>query len=137
MFTVLDTAERSVFDGIFSALDAASRPIVGPAEPRLLVIPIRDDSGAVTGGLWGTTLFRWFEIEMLVVPAAMRQCGIGSALLAAAEAEAVGRGCLGTCVDTLSFQAGPFYARRGYALFGALDDCPPGYQRLFFHKRLA
>jgi GNAT superfamily N-acetyltransferase len=137
VFTVVDTAERSVFDGIFSALDAASRPVIGPAEPRLLVIPIRDGSGAVTGGLWGTTLFRWFEIEMLVVPEAMRQQGVGSALLAAAEAEARSRGCLGACVDTLSFQAGPFYAKHGYALFGALDDCPPGHRRLFFHKRLA
>ena len=137
MFAVLDTVERSVFDGIYSALDAASRPVVGPADPRLLVIPIRNPAGAVTGGLWGTTLFRWFEIEMLVVPPEMRQQGIGSALLAAAEAEAKARGCLGACVDTISFQAGPFYLRRGFTLFGAIDDCPPGHRRLFFSKSLA
>ncbi len=137
MLTALDTVERSVFDGIFSALDAASRPIVGPADPRLLVIPIRDGAGAVAGGLWGTTLFQWLEIEMLVVPAEMRQQGLGSALLAAAEAEAKARGCIGVCVDTLSFQAEPFYRRHGYALFGVLDDCPLGHRRLFFRKRLA
>jgi GNAT superfamily N-acetyltransferase len=136
VFAVLETVERSVFDGIFSALDAASRPVVGPADPRLLAIPIRDGAGAVIGGLWGTTLFRWFEIEMLVVPPPMRQQGIGSALLEAAEAEAKVRGCIGACVDTISFQAGPFYLRRGFTLFGALDDCPPGHRRLFFSKRL-
>ncbi len=137
MLTALDTVERSVFDGIFSALDAASRPIVGPADPRLLVIPIRDGAGAVAGGLWGTTLFQWLEIEMLVVPAEMRQQGLGSALLAAAEAEATARGCIGVCVDTLSFQAERFYRRHGYALLGVLDDCPLGHRRLFFRKRLA
>ena len=136
MFNVLDTVERSVFDGIFSALDAASRPIVGPADPRLLVIPIRNGAGVVTGGLWGTTLFRWFEIEMLVVPPDMRQQGIGSALLTAAETEATARGCIGACVDTLSFQAGPFYLRHGFTLFAAIDDCPPGHRRLFFRKSL-
>lgn len=136
VLTAVDTAGRSVFDGIFSALDAASRPVIGPARPRLLVIPIHDALGAVGGGLWGTTLFGWFGIEMLVVPFSMRQQGIGSALLATAEAEARARGCIGACVDTLSFQAGPFYLKRGYSLFGSLEDCPPGHRRLFFQKRL-
>ena len=135
-FAVSDTGERSVFETIFTALDGASRDVIGPAEPRLLVIPIRSDSGIVTGGLWGVTLFRWLEVEMLFVPEAMRGKGVGSALMAAAETEARSRGCLGILVDALSFKAAPFYQRIGFSLFGTLDDCPPGHQRLFFEKRL-
>lgn len=135
-FVASDTAERSVFEAIFTALNGASRDVIGPVKPRLLVIPIRDGSGTVTGGLWGVTLFRWLEVEMLFVPESMRGQGVGSALIAAAETEARGRGCLGIHVDALSFQAVPFYEKMGFSVFGALEDCPPGHQRLFFQKRL-
>ena len=55
--------------------------------------------------------------------------------MASAEAEARGRGCRGAYVDTFSFQAAPFYQRIGFTLFGRLDDCPPGHDRLYFRKR--
>jgi GNAT superfamily N-acetyltransferase len=135
-FAVSDTGERNVFQSIFAALDGASRDVIGPAEPRLLVIPIRDRSGVVTGGLWGVTLFCWLEVEMLFVPPRMRGQGVGSALMAAAETEARERGCLGIRVDTFSFQAAPFYEKIGFSQFGKLEDCPPGHQRLFYQKRL-
>lgn len=136
LFTPSDVVERSTFDAIFDALDRGSREVVGPAIPRVLVIPIRNDDERVIGGLWGVSLFRWLQIEMLFVPEPMRGRGVGSALMAAAETAAKERDCLGINLDTLSFQAGRFYEKLGYSRFGMLDDCPPGYQRLFFQKRL-
>lgn len=136
VFVASDTAERSTFDAIFRALASVSLNVIGPAEPRLLVIPIQQPSGVVVGGLWAVSLFRWLHLEMLFVPEPMRGQGIGAALLAAAETEARGRGCIGIYVDTLSFQAVPFYEKMGFSTFGVLDDCPPGHRRLFFQKRL-
>jgi GNAT superfamily N-acetyltransferase len=132
-----DSAERSTFEAIFRGLDEASRPVIGPAQPRLLVIPLRDEAGAVTGGLWAVSLFQWLQLEMLFVPPPMRGQGVGSALLAAAEDEARRRQCIGMYVDTFSFQAAPFYEKMGFYPFGVLDDCPPGHRRLFLQKRLA
>ena len=135
-FAVSDTGERGVFEIYFH------RPRWGvPGRDRAgrtasASHPIRSDSGIVTGGLWGVTLFRWLEVEMLFVPRLMRGQGVGSALMAAAETEARDRGCLGIRVDAFSFQAGQFYEKIGFSLFGALEDCPPGHQRLFFQKRL-
>ena len=137
ILTVSETAPRSTFDAIFAALDRSTTGVVGAATPRLLVIPLRDQTESVVGGLWGVTLFRWLQIEMLFVPEAMRGHGVGSALMAAAEAEARTRGCLGINLDTLSFQAAGFYEKLGFRRFGSLDDCPPGHQRLFLQKRLA
>jgi len=133
---ITDTPEGGVFDSIFRALDVCSRPVIGPAESRLLVIPLRDRRGRATGGLWGSTMFEWLQIHMLFVPEALRGRGIGSAIVAAAEREAVARGCRGANVDTFSFQAAPFYQRLGYQSFGVLEDCPPGHQRIFLSKRL-
>jgi len=132
-----DAPPDGMFQAIYAALDACSRPLIGAAQPRLLAIPIRDDTGVVAGGLWGCTSLGWLHIQMLFVPAPLRGLGIGSALIASAEAEAIRRGCRGAHVDTFSFQAVGFYQKLGFSRFGTLDDCPPGHQRLFFCKTLA
>jgi GNAT superfamily N-acetyltransferase len=122
---------------MFARLDESSKPVVGPAVARLLVIPIHDDTGAVAGGFWGITLFRWLHVQMLIVPEILRGRGIGSAVMNAAETEARARGCIGSCVDTFSFQATGFYEKLGYIPFGVLEDYPPGHQRIYFTKRLS
>jgi GNAT superfamily N-acetyltransferase len=130
-----DAPATGTFEAMFQALDAESQPVLGPARPRLLVIPIHDDAGGVAGGFWGHTLFQWLHVQMLLVPATLRGRGIGSALMAFAEAEARRRGCRGALVDAYNFQAAPFYRRIGYTVFGELHDYPPGYDRLYFYKR--
>jgi GNAT superfamily N-acetyltransferase len=132
---IFDTAPPGAFDAIFHALDESSRAAVGAARPRLLVIPIDDSDGTIIGGLWSYTLFGWLHVEMVVVPEALRFRGLGSELLATAEAEARRRGCLGAIVDTFSFQAAPFYRKMGFYQYAVLEDCPLGHQRLFFKKR--
>ena len=130
-----DRPAPGTFEAIYNALDASSHHVMGPVRPRLLVIPIRADDGTVAGGLWGCTSCGWLHVEMLFVPESRRGQGIGAALMAAAETEARGRGCLGVHVDALSFQAAPFYQKLGYSVFGVLEDFPPGHRRIFFRKR--
>jgi GNAT superfamily N-acetyltransferase len=72
---------------------------------------------------------------MLFIPEPLRGQGVGSALMASAEAEARERGCIGAHVDAFSFQAAAFYRKLGYTPFGVLHDFPPGYDRVFFSKR--
>jgi GNAT superfamily N-acetyltransferase len=129
-----DAPGPGTFERIFQALDACSRHLIGPATPRLLVIPIRDDAGVVQGGLWGCTMFEWLNVQMLVVPESLQGQGIGSALMALAEMEARARGCRGMHVETFSFQAAPFYQKLGFSLFGVLEDYPPGHRQLYFRK---
>jgi ribosomal protein S18 acetylase RimI-like enzyme len=131
----IDVPDPGVFMGMYRALDASSAARLGLARARLLMIPLRDEQGDVTGGLWGHTLFQWLSIEMLIVPDDRRGQGIGSALVASAETEARARGCIGAVVDTFSFQAKSFYQRLGFTVLGVLDDYPPGYSRIYFRKR--
>jgi GNAT superfamily N-acetyltransferase len=131
-----DSPAPGTFATLFGLLDASSRPLIGPANPRVLAIPLHDEAGAVSGGLWGTTLFGWLQIQMLFVPPGSRCRGVGARLVGLAEEEARIRDCRGAYVDTFSFQAGPFYQRLGYLSCGALEDCPPGHRRMWFAKRL-
>ena len=133
---VTDAPAAGVFEAIRGVLDADTQPMLGPARPHLLVIPIADDLGRTVGGLWGFTLFRWLCVQMLFVPVALRGRGVGTAMMRLAEREAARRGCLGAHVDAFDFQAGPFYCKLGYDLFGVLRDYPVGHRRLYFRKVL-
>ena len=66
------------------------------------------------------------------------QRGKGWATRLMDQAEAMGRekGCRWACLDTHSFQARPLYEKRGYEVFGTLDDYPAGHQKFFLRKKL-
>ena len=98
---------------------------------------LRDEGGAVRGGLLGDVYFGWLYVSILWVDEAHRGEGHGRRLLARAEEEAAARGCRAVWLDTFSFQAPDFYPKLGYEAFGTLDDYPPGVTRFFFRKRLA
>jgi GNAT superfamily N-acetyltransferase len=108
----------------------------GGAVPQYLVVTVCNADQAVVGGLVGATYLGWLNVHALWLPEELRGRGYGCALLAAAEDEAVRRGCMNACLETLSFQALPFYEKRGYVIFGQLPDMPPGGAKYFLAKPL-
>lgn len=92
--------------------------------------------GQMAGGLIADTNWDWLHISVLAVEAAYRGQGHGRALMARAEAIARERGCVGSWVDTFSFQAPGFYERLGYRKFGELSSYPDEHSRIFFSRRL-
>ena len=63
--------------------------------------------------------------------------GHATALLAEAEAFAIGKGCTGALLDTHNPAARRLYERLGYTLFATLEDYPPGWAKFFLRKQLA
>ena len=106
-------------------------------EYRRLFIPLRDEQGKIVGGLVGGTYWGWLHIDYLWLEEAFRDQGWGSAILLEAEQETLRRSCHSVSVDTMSFQALPFYEQRGYSVFGKLDDHPIGHTRYFLMKKLS
>jgi GNAT superfamily N-acetyltransferase len=94
---------------------------------------VRDE---VMGGLLGSVWGGWLHVTILWVDESVRGQRWATKLMDQAEAYAVERGCHSATLDTHSFQARPFYERRGYEVFGALDDYPKGHQKFFLRKKL-
>jgi GNAT superfamily N-acetyltransferase len=96
----------------------------------------RDEASALIARLIGRTVWGWLHISELWVAEAHRRAGHGGRLMAAAEAEAMQRGCHGAYLDSFDFQAVPFYQWCGYSVFGKLEGFPPGHTRYLLEKQL-
>ena len=97
---------------------------------------LRGDAGAllggVEGGLWGNAL----HVNVLWVDEALRGRGHAAALMRAAEAHGAAQGAKFAYVETMSFQARPFYEKLGYRVFGELPEIADGETMFFLAKPL-
>lgn len=107
----------------------------GLGEEVELAIFLRDAS-AIVAGISGWTWGDCCELQSLWVDPNHRGRGLGSQLIAAAEAEAATRGCTQTVHFTYEFQARRLYERAGYELVGRVADFPTGTDALWFRKSL-
>jgi len=87
---------------------------------------------AINGHTWGRCCY----IAHLWVHESHRGHGIGRALLQAAEAEAIRRGCAQALLLTHSFQAPAFYERLGYVRQATVPNYPQGHAQHVYLKQL-
>jgi len=109
----------------------------GVDDGRSLAIFVRDGDQTIVAGLHGWTWGGTGFVQAIWVDRKLRGFGLGSRLIAAAEAEARRRGCHQMHLDTHSYQAPAFYRRLGYEAIGELPGWPRGNDvRIFLRKRL-
>jgi GNAT superfamily N-acetyltransferase len=104
--------------------------------PNYILATVKNSEGQMAGGLLGATYLGWLQIQVVWLDDSVRGHGYGSELMALAEEEALRRGCARAFVETLSFQALPFYEKCGYEVFSRLADFPPGGARYALTKNL-
>lgn len=117
-------------------LYAHNAAVTGIDDGALLVGEVRGADERLVAGLFGWTWGGCGFVDLLWVAEGHRNAGLGSRLLAAAEAEARERGCHQMLLATHSFQAPAFYAARGYQERGRYDDYPAGGFQLHLAKPL-
>lgn len=104
--------------------------------PRYLLITVRDKDQNIVGGLVGATYLGWLQVSAVWTSDALRGKGYGTRLIHRAEAEAIERQCPRVFLETLSFQALPFYEKLGYKVVNEIADFPPGGARYALTKML-
>jgi GNAT superfamily N-acetyltransferase len=108
----------------------------GYFDGRLLAGEVRGEHGEVIAGFNGHTWGGCCELSHVWVHEQHRGHRLGEALLAAAEAEAIARGCVQIVLATHSFQAPGFYERMGYEKKYTLEGRPQGHSQLIYSKLL-
>ena len=134
---LLDTADPADVEFVHNGLRGYNA-LHAPPDFAHLYVFLRDEHGALVGGLLGGTFWGWLAVDILWIDERYRGQGYGERLLAAAEAEGRRRGCVHVQLDTLSFQARPFYEKLGYRVYGELEDYPAGtgHKRYYLTKQL-
>ena len=97
---------------------------------------IAREQNIIIGGLIGDTAWNWLYISLFWVDERKRSLGLGTRILAMAEELAVQRDCRHANLETHDFQSLNFYQKRGYVVFGQLEDFPDGHTKYYLWKNL-
>lgn len=102
--------------------------------PKNYVIKENDE---IIAGI-NSFIYGWkiLYIHILFVDERHRGKDLGTALMNQVENDAREMGATLAHLDTFDFQAKDFYLKRGYEVFGILEDCPPGHKRNYLKKVL-
>jgi GNAT superfamily N-acetyltransferase len=134
--TMTDQPARADVDFLETRIDEYNIAQTGRDDGQELALFVRDESGAITGGLYGWTWAGWLEVRYLWLREDLHGQRHGTQLLQAAEEEAVRRGCTRVYLDSYSFQAPNFYKKLGYQEFGVLPGFPDAHTRHFLWKAI-
>lgn len=130
----VDAPDDGEVEAVFDILSRAAERQRPGADYRSYGFLLKDDAGAVVGGLTGYALYEWMFVQYLSVAETLRGEGLGHALVDAAEAWGREQGYGGMWLETFEFQSPDFYRKLGFSEFGAIDNHPAGSRRIFFQK---
>ena len=136
-FVIKEIITQEDKEELLTGLRAYNRQFIDASGRGDICDYLRDEQDAMRGRLIGQRKGDWLSIDYLWVCETTRGDGVGSELIRRAEALAREKGCLHALVDTISFQALPFYQKQGYQLVKTLEDFPlAGMARHYLTKAL-
>ena len=105
-------------------------------ERKAIAVKLSDKNGDVIAGVAGRTFGDWLMINTLWVSETLRGQKMGSQLLEKIELAAQARGCNKALLDTLNFQAMPFYQKHGYQVQWTQQGYPKTGCKYYMVKQL-
>lgn len=121
---------------ILKGLVAYNRSQIGQRKWKNIAVSVRDEDGVIVGGVCGEVWADWLFVKLLWLDEAHRGQDYASRAMEALEDEARAFGAKHAYLDTFSFQARPFYEKRGYQVFGTLENYPDDHSRYWLTKAL-
>jgi GNAT superfamily N-acetyltransferase len=134
---VFDPHNAAAAEYVRNRLSMFNSAATGRSDFHPVNIFLKGERGERLGGLLGYVWSDWLYVAILWVDDSLRGQGQATRLMDAAEDYARQRGCHSASLDTHSFQARPFYEKRGYEVFATLDDYPKGHKKFFLRKKLS
>lgn len=113
--------ENLLFDGINAEAFKAKKL----SAIETFAFSIKDKSGHILGGITGITYYSCLYIDMLFVEKEYRKEGLGAHLMTSAETLGKKRNCKFSTVNTMDWEALPFYQKLGYSIEFTRD----GYEK--------
>lgn len=105
-------------------------------ERKPIAVQVKNEQGQVIAGSAGRTFGHWLMINTLWVSSELRGQRLGEQILAAMEVAGKKRGCVNCLLDTLNFQAQPFYEKNGYVTQWVQENYPKTGCRYYMVKSL-
>lgn len=133
LFNPTEDDLRPIWDGLTRYNTQSSQLEMNRQDLCLLA---RNADGVVIGGLSGYLQWDWLYVDLLWVDDSQRGSGLGMALMAGAEAEAIQKGCRWSRLYTYDFQAPGFYEKLGYDRWCEMEGYPPGHTQIWYRKAL-
>lgn len=133
---VLDNPDQDVIDYLDKKIAEFNWANWEVSERLPLAVQIKNDQGEIIAGAAGRTFGDWLLLSTLWVSDELRGQNIGSEILKKIEVSAKQRGCIKCLLDTLNFQAMPFYEKHGYKTQWIQQGYPKTGCKYFMVKEL-
>lgn len=98
---------------------------------------VNDDNADIIAAIEGFNYYGCFYIDLFYVKEAARKRGIGSNLLNECEKLAKKRRCSFITVNTMDFEAKPFYEKHGFKVFYVMEGYENNSKMYMMRKNLA
>ncbi len=133
---VLENPDKALIDFLDSKIDEFNWANWEVTERLPLAVQLKDDKGLVQAGASARSFGDWLLLDTLWVSDALRGQNIGSKILKELETAGRNRGCTQCLLDTLNFQAKPFYEKHGYKVKWVQEGYPKTGCKYFMVKQL-
>lgn len=119
---------------VIKGLQDFNLPFLGPSIPFTLYFKDQQVVAGLTA--WMKPVIHMLWIDFIWVSEPLRRQGLGKKLMLAAEAEGIKHGCTHAQLETLPFQAIPFYLGLGYQEIGCVKKIYGEHDALYMRKRI-
>ena len=121
---VVDSPSKELISEIEQKIEEFNLAHWEITERKPVVIEVRGEKNELLAGAAGRTFGYWLLIDNIWVSESLRGKSMGSQLLTELEKAAIARGCKFSLLDTLGFQARPFYEKFGYKVQWTQENYP-------------
>jgi len=133
---LLEEPQQSLLDFLDNKINEFNIDNWEVKSQKSLAVQVTNDNGETIAGAAGRSFGDWFLLDNLWVSDSLRGQNMGSQLLKNIETAAIQRGCNQVLLDTLNFQAMPFYKKYGYTIEWTQEGYPRTGCKYFMVKKL-